>query len=340
MGPGPLRRDRETDLVPGAQLRRASPRHFTARVASPLGMASIAHQPDPPGEAGHRVRPPLLRFPTFEGFDMKHRSLVMACSAAIALMVASVGPAGAAPAPAPVGWTPTPGAQWQWQLQGKVDLSPAVGAFDIDGFDTRPETVAAIHAKRAHAVCYISAGTWENWRPDAAAFPSSVKGLNVAGWKGESWLDISNWAVLGPIMTARMQMCRNKGFDAVEPDNVDGFQNSTGFPLTGDQQIAYNTNIATTAHTLGLSVALKNDVDQLAQLAPLFDFALNEECARYNECAGYSAFTSVGKAVWNVEYQSSKYPAFCKKTFSVFGQASMLKSLGLTATPRRPCLSA
>jgi hypothetical protein len=162
----------------------------------------------------------------------------------------------------------------------------------------------------------------------------------VAGWNGESWIDIRNWTVLGPIMAARMRMCLSKGFDAVEPDNLDGFQNRTGFPLTDAQQITYNTNLAATAHDLGLAVALKNDVDQLAQLVPFFDFAINEECARYNECAGYTVFTNAGKAVWNVEYQSAKYPAFCRKTFSVFGQASMLKSLDLTATPRMPCLSA
>ena len=81
-------------------------------------------------------------------------------------------------------------------------------------------------------------------------------------------------------------------------------------------------------------MALKNDVDQLGQLVASFDFAINEkECARFNECAGYSVFTNAGKAVWNVEYQSSKYPAFCRKTFPLFGQASMLKSLDLAGDP-------
>jgi len=266
---------------------------------------------------------------------MTHRSVATTCLAALALVVALVQPAAAAPY-----WTPTPGAPWQWQLQGAVDLSIAgVGAFDVDGFDTSKDTVTAIHARGAGAVCYISAGTFENWRPDAAAFPASVKGKNVAGWAGEQWLDIRNWTVLGPIMRSRMQMCKEKGFDAVEPDNVDGYQNKTGFPLTGAQQITYNRNLADLAHSLGLAVALKNDVGQLAQLEPYFDFAINEECARYKECAGYAVFTKAGKAVWNVEYQATKYPAFCSKTFPIFGQASMLKALSLLATPRTPCLS-
>jgi hypothetical protein len=52
-------------------------------------------------------------------------------------------------------------------------------------------------------------------------------------------------------MQARVQMCAGKGFDAVEPDLLDGFENSTGFPITPAQQIAYNTMIAGLAHAAG-----------------------------------------------------------------------------------------
>ena len=98
------------------------------------------------------------------------------------------------------------------------------------------------------------------------SFPSSVLGSSN-GWPGEKWLDIRQISALAPIMTARMQMCVQKGFDALEPDNIDGYANSTGFPLTAQDQLAYNQWIANTAHSLGLSVGLKNDVDQTAQLA-------------------------------------------------------------------------
>jgi hypothetical protein len=238
-------------------------------------------------------------------------------------------------------WTPTPGAQWQLVLSGTPDTSLNVSTFDIDGFDNPASTVATIHSKGAGAVCYIDVGTWENWRSDASSFPASVKGSNVAGWAGEKWLDVRNWTVLGPIMTKRFQMCVDKGFDAVEPDNVDGYANSSGFPLTASQQITYNQNIAALAHSLGLKVALKNDVDQLSALQPYFDWALNEECARYNECSGYSVFKNAGKAIWNVEYQAAKFPAFCAKTYPLFGSASMLRNLDLTpGGTRKPCTSA
>ena len=124
-------------------------------------------------------------------------------------------------------------------------------------------------------ICYISAGTWENWRPDAGQFLSSDKGRAVSGWVGEKWLNIKSDNVKN-IMAARMQMCKSKGFLAIDADNVDGYSNSNGLGLTAADQLAYNTWLASTAHGLGLSIGLKNDLGQITQLAGYFDFFLNE----------------------------------------------------------------
>ena len=77
-----------------------------------------------------------------------------------------------------------PGISAQVQLSGKVDTSFAVDAYDIDGFDNGAAVVDRIHARGAKAICYISAGSWEDWRPDASDFPDSVKGRSN-GWPGE-----------------------------------------------------------------------------------------------------------------------------------------------------------
>ena len=45
-------------------------------------------------------------------------------------------------------------------------------------------------------------------------------------------------------MTKRLDQCRQKGFDGVEADNVDGYSNSSGFPLTAAHQLAYNRFLA------------------------------------------------------------------------------------------------
>lgn len=181
----------------------------------------------------------------------------------------------------------------------------------MDGFDTPSSTVASLKASGRKVVCYFSAGSYENWRPDTASFPAAVLG-NTNGWPDEKWLDIRRLDVLGPLMANRMALCRDKGFDAVEPDNVDGYANNTGFPLTSADQIAFNRMIADTAHALGLSVGLKNDIDQVATLEPSFDFAVNEECFAFDECAPLSQFIDAGKAVFSAEY-SGLSATFCPK---------------------------
>jgi hypothetical protein len=210
------------------------------------------------------------------------------------------------PPPPPTGgyWTPAPGTTWQWQLTGTLDTTVPAAVYDVDGFATTADQVAVLHAQGRKVICYLSVGSWEEWRPDAASFPASVKGKSN-GWPGEKWLDIRRIDILGPIMTARFQMCRDKGFDAIEPDNIDGYTNSSGFPLTASDQATYNRWIADTAHSLGLSVGLKNDVDQIAALQPSFDWALNEQCYQYAECGGYASFVAAGKAVFIAEYQGS-----------------------------------
>lgn len=207
-------------------------------------------------------------------------------------------------------WVPPLTTEWNWQLDNAPSVSQLLPSpskpypvYDIDGFDNSASTVAALHAVGAHAICYIDFGTWENWRSDAARFPASVLGKSN-GWPGEKWLDIRQIATLTPIMTARIQMCVAKGFDAVEPDNIDGYTNSTGFPLTATQQLAYNEWIATMVHSLGLSVALKNDGDQVNTLMRYFDFDINEQCVQYSECANLTPFVTAGKAVFEVEYNT------------------------------------
>ncbi len=199
-------------------------------------------------------------------------------------------------------WHPEVRSSWQWQLDSPPQDLLRVDVYDIDGFDASADLVARMHANGTHAICYIDAGTWENWRPDAADFPDSVKGKNVGGWAGEQWLDIRRLSVLEPIMTARMDMCRDKGFDAVEPDNIDGYTNDTGFPLTAADQLAYNTFLAHAAHERGLSIGLKNDLAQVPDLLPLYDWALDEQCFEYQECDQLMPFIRAGKAVFEVEY--------------------------------------
>ncbi|MFI8290845.1 endo alpha-1,4 polygalactosaminidase [Streptomyces sp. NPDC085614] len=236
--------------------------------------------------------------------------------------------------PAPTGrWLPKPGLAWQWQLSGRLDPAVDVPVYDIDGFDHPAAAVADLHRRGRKVICYLSTGAWEEFRPDAAKFPASLLGLGN-GWEGERWLDIRRTDVLGPLMAARLDMCRAKGFDAVEPDNMDGYRNRTGFPLTAADQLRYNRLIAGLAHDRGLSVGLKNDLDQIPQLVGDFDFAVNEQCAQYGECERLTPFVRAGKAVFHVEYERET-GEFCPRA-SRLGLSSMRKRYELDAW-RRPC---
>jgi hypothetical protein len=207
-------------------------------------------------------------------------------------------------------WIPALETSWQWQLQGPIDTSFDVDIMvDVDAFEVPRGVVAELHAGGAAVVCYVSAGAWERFRPDRGRFPERVLGLSN-GWPGERWLDIRRRAVLRPIMERRLDLCARKGFDAVEFDNVDGYANRTGFPLTGADQLRYNVMLANEAHRRGLSALLKNDLGQIRTLLPYFDAALNEQCHQYDECGRLDRFVEAGKAVFGVEYRLEP-DAFC-----------------------------
>ncbi len=209
-----------------------------------------------------------------------------------------------------------------------------MGAYDIDGWNNTAAEVAALHARGLKVVCYMDAGTYEPGRPDSSTFPTSLKGSGVSGWPGELWLDVRpagpNYAALQGIMRARFQVCRDKGFDAVEPDNLDSYQNSPGFATTAADQLAYNEWIATTVHALGLAVFQKNDLDQIATLEPFFDGILDEECNKYSECSSLAPYTAAGKPVWDAEYtdDGETTAAFCSKDAAA-GIVGALFSLNL-----------
>ncbi len=209
------------------------------------------------------------------------------------------GAAGAAPA-----WTPGLDDTWQWQLSGDLNTGYDVDVYDIDLFDAPRETIAALQAAGRHVVCYFSAGSSENWREDFKRFQEDDKGKPLEDWDGERWLDTSSQNVRA-IMVDRLKLAAEKGCDGVEPDNLDGYQNESGFPMSQTSAQDYEHFLAQTAHHLGLAIGLKNDTNNVPVMAGLFDFAVNEECHQYAECAVYGAFTALGKPVFNAEYEDS-----------------------------------
>jgi len=212
-------------------------------------------------------------------------------------------------------WMPAPGVTWQWQLSGDVDESLSVDVYDIDLFEVDSATVTSLKAAGRKTICYMSVGSVEEWRPDAKDFPAEVIGNDYNGWPGEKWLDIRQIDKLAPILRKRLDLCRDKGFDAVEPDNIDGYYNDTGFPLSAADQLAFNRWLAVEAHARGLSIGLKNDSEQASDLVSAFDWALSEDCFSQGWCEELSIFISAGKAHFAAEYTDTgiDFNAFCQQ---------------------------
>lgn len=236
-----------------------------------------------------------------------------------------------------VPWRPPPSTTWQWQLESSVDQAVDAQFFDIDLFENDAGVVASLHRRNRKVACYINVGAWEDWRPDASRFPARIIGKAYSGWPGEKWLDVRQIELLAPVMRARLDQCREKGFDAVEPDNIDGYTNDTGFPITSREQLRYNRWLADEAHARGLSIGLKNDADQAAELLAYFDWALTESCFEEGWCDQVAPFIHAGKAVFAAEYIESgmTLDRFCDQAKAMHFSA-ILKRRRLDAT-RQAC---
>lgn len=207
------------------------------------------------------------------------------------------------PPPADGWWHPTPGLTWQWHLsEPPVDTSVDAQVYDIDLFDNEASVIEDLHGQGRKVICYISVGSWEDWRPDADQFPPEVLGNDYEGWPGEKWLDIRRIDLLAPIMRLRLDLCKAKGFDGVEPDNIEIFDNATGFPLTYADQLAYARWLADEAHARGLAIGLKNAPAMVADAFSFFDYAITEDCFFYDWCDEMLPFIAAGKAVFAAEY--------------------------------------
>jgi len=201
---------------------------------------------------------------------------------------------------------------WQIQYSGEMDYSLSVDAYNLDLFDVSAKQISELKERDIFVMCYFSAGSHEDWRSDADNFPPAVLGKSMRGWAGETWLDIRQLEALKPIMEKRLDMAVEKDCDGVDPDNVNGYENDTGFPLTYEDQIAFNLFLANSAHARGLMIGLKNDLGQIPDLLPYFDWLLNEECFSFGECNLLLPFVEAGKPVFVIEYEMSP-EEFCSQ---------------------------
>lgn len=237
-------------------------------------------------------------------------------------------------------YIPPSDVSWHWQLQGQVDTQLDVDLFDLDLFDTSPQTIQQLQQRGKRVVCYFSAGSYEDWREDKDLFPATALGKPLDEWEGERWLDIRQVQVR-EIMQRRLDLAKQKGCDAVEPDNVDAYDNDNGLNISMAEQLDYNRWLAQQAHQRGLGIALKNALALVPQLVNDFDFSINEQCHEYNECAALLPFIEQGKAVLNAEYQTHYRQAKGKNTLCAqakqLGLRTLVLPLELDGSFRQDC---
>ena len=205
------------------------------------------------------------------------------------------------------------GATLYWQLQGPIPSTLNASVIGIDLEDNEfSGLIQQLQRKGKSVICYLSAGSYEDWRSDSRQFKPSDLGFPLGNWPGEYHLDIRSDNVR-QIMRSRIDRAAMAGCDAIEPDNTDIYQYNNGFGLSEKDQIDYLLFLADYAHSQGLSIGLKNTVDLIssANLAEVFDWSLNESCYAYNECDALKPFTDRNKAVFIAMYSTKHKSDLC-----------------------------
>ncbi len=212
-----------------------------------------------------------------------------------------------------------------------VALPPVNGQFDyqIGGSYTPSSSVSIVDRDRSgspvagtYNICYVNAFQTQ---PDEASFWTSghssllvkrANGTNLTDpdWPGEFILDTSTAAKrssIATIVNGWIDGCKTKGFQAIEPDNLDSWTRSLS-KLTKANNVAYATLLATHAHSIGLAIAQKNtsELGSAGKTSVGFDFAIAEECQVYSECGSYTG--PYGNRVIEIEYTDNARSAYTK----------------------------
>jgi hypothetical protein len=149
-------------------------------------------------------------------------------------------------------------------------------------------------------ICYVNGfqtqpgdrNVWLNQRGHLILKDSSGKPIIDPNWPDEFLLDTSTSAKrteLAGIIGGTIDQCATKGFKAVEVDNLDSYLRSKG-KLSVNNNLAYAKLLADRSHSRGLAIGQKNSAEQAerGRSEVGFDFAVSEECHRWEECSSYS----------------------------------------------------
>lgn len=133
-------------------------------------------------------------------------------------------------------------------------------------------------------------------------------------------------------MKKRLDLAVQKNCDAVDPDNIDAYENDNGLGLTTKDAINYVAFLGIESHSRGLACGLKNGGQIVPKVLSMVEFEVNEQCVQFNECNKYSGFIAAGKPVFHIEYPSDMTAAGVKSVCDGVGEqgfSTVLKHMGL-----------
>ena len=203
---------------------------------------------------------------------------------------------------------------------------------DVDLFSTPKEFIREQQAKGTKCIAYISVGSYETNRPDANKFDNVVIGNKLEDWEKERALNIKSDLVF-KIMQDRIYLAYIKGFDGVELDNVNVYENEekhpSGFNLTKKIAKDYFIKLSKYASQLGLRVILKNCIYFCKEVEDYFDYMIVENAFMYDE---YQLMDGIEKPIFFVEYpkEQESYEDFSSRIqgydvkYNVIGKPSYM----------------
>lgn len=206
---------------------------------------------------------------------------------------------------------PTANASLDYQLGGAY--TPPVGVQIV----SRDRTAAP--AAGLFTICYINGfqiqpdelAEWEADRPDLILRDGGGNPIIDNDWN-EALIDVgtsAKRAQVALVVGGWIDGCAAAGFDAIEIDNLDSFARSQGM-LTEDNAVAAIRLFADHTHAAGLPIAQKNSSELVGRKAEMqTDFAVAEECNRYDECDTYR--TAYGDLVFVIEYRMQDFTKGC-----------------------------
>jgi len=256
-------------------------------------------------------------------------------------------------------WVPPPNSTFLIKLGSPLDTSSptdlGVGEFnylgnpaqppsvyDIDGNANTADTVDTLHGLGAHVICYVPVGEWTPYMYDANDPRwTALKGQPFNGT--DRWLNTNpsgpNYSTLLDLEAVQFENCRNKGFDAIQPDGIDEAEGHgvsfNGAPLTVAEVNAYLIKLTEIAHSVGLGIGQLGYLDQTTTLEPYFDFAIVESCFSAGDCGLTAPYAKAKKAIFEIEYTAAP-TAFCPAALAA-GRVAGRYDPALNGKLRIPC---